>query len=409
MSGHRSTARLRISSALIACLSLVFAACTSAPTSVPSASSTGSGAPTFNDGIAPGAPYKIGLLPTISGAAFLNGKRMQWGAELARDEINAAGGINGHPIELLLEDSQLNPTIAVSVMNKMINVGGAKAFVIMASAVINAVKPLAPENKVVMINHAAVNPTIADAQNYVFTNIPDAASEAATIVDYAVNKLGIKTAATLTSTDDLGRGAQAAFKNAFEAKGGKVVAAESYDTNNVADLRPQLLKIRDVKPDAVYATGAANAIKQGNSVGIKTQWLSNVFFEAADTLTLAGPLAEGAYYTFFQFDPANNSRAKSFYDAYQMKYQGANKDKDQDPTPHIYAVTAYDAVYMYAEAFKNVGYDGTRIRDYLAALKDWQGAAGLTTFAKNGAIVVPVGVKTVKDGKFKYVQKPIGR
>lgn len=394
----------------------LLAACTSqasvpAAAGAPNTTPAGAGAAVPNDGIPAGQSYKIGLLPTISGAAFLNGKRMLWGAQLARDEINAAGGVNGHPIELLVEDSQLNPTIAVSVMNKMIDVEQAKFFVIMASNVINAVKPLAAENKVVMINHAAVNPTIADAANYVFTNIPDAASEAASITDYAVNNLSIKTAATLTSTDDIGRGAAGAFKSAFEAKGGKIVDAEEYDPNNASDVRPQLLKIRDARPDAIYTIGAAaaNALKEGNSVGIKTQWLSDVFFESADTLTLAGPLAEGAYYSFFEFDPANNSRAKAFYDAYQQKYQGPDKDPDQDPTPHIYAVTAYDAVYMYAEALKHVGYDGTKVRDYLVSLKDWQGAAGLTSFSSNGAIIVPVGIKTVKNGQFVYVQKPTGR
>lgn len=387
---------------LVAALALVSLACTGG---TPSQSSGGAATPVAAGASPSGAgggnePYRIGLLPTISGASALNGQRMQWGAELAAEEINAAGGVNGHPIELKLEDTQLNPTTAVGLMNKLISIDHVQAFIGQASPVMLALSPVAAENKVVLINHSAVNPLIANAENYTFTNIADAASESQAIVPYVVDQLKLMTAATLTGADDIGRGAADAFKAAYEAKGGTIVAAELFDQQASQDLRPQLLKLRDAHPAAVYSTNAPNAIKQAEQIGFKTQWLSNVFFESPENLALAGDLANGTVYTFVRFDPDSGAPAKAFLDAYEAKYGG---QAGVDPTPHIYAATAYDAVKMYAEAFAAVGYDGTAVRDYIRNLKDWEGATGTLNYKPNGAVIMPVALKTVENGAFKFI------
>jgi len=380
-------------------LVVVLATACSGGTPTPASSAGGSAA-------SPSGPlesYKIGLLPTISGTAALNGQRMQWGAELAAQEINDAGGVSGHKIELRLEDTQLNPTVAVGLMNKLVSVEGVKAFIGQASPVMLALAPIAAQNKVVLVNHSAVNPKIANAEGYVFTNIADAATESAAIVPYAINTLKIKTAATLTSADDIGRGAADAFKAAFESKGGKIVDTELYDSTAATDVRAQLLKIRDAKPDAIYSTNTPNALKQADQIGLKAQWLSNEFFESTDNLNLAGPLANGVVYTFIKFDPQANARAKMFQTDYMKKYGG---QAGVDQIPHIYAVTAYDAVYMFAEAFGKVGYDGTKVRDYIRNLKDWQGAAGTVNFNSNGAVIMPVVLKKVDNMQFVTITQP---
>jgi branched-chain amino acid transport system substrate-binding protein len=382
----RATGAVLVSAALLASACAAPAGTGVGPTASGNATASG-----------PLESYKIGLLPTISGTAALNGQRMQWGAELAAEEINNAGGVNGHKIELRLEDTQLNPTVAVGLMNKLVSVEGVKAFIGQASPVMLALSPIAAQNKVVIINHSAVNPTIANAEGYVFTNIADAATESEAIVPYAINTLKIKTAATLTGADDIGRGAANAFKAAFEAKGGKIVDTELYDPAASTDLRAQLLKIRDAKPDAIYSTNTPNGLKQADQIGLKAQWLSNEFFESADNLNLAGALANGVVYTFIKFDPQANSRSAMFLTDYQKKYAGA---AGVDQVPHIYAVTAYDAVYMYAEAFGKVGYDGTKVRDYIRTLKDWQGAAGTVNFNAKGAVIMPVVLKKVENLKF---------
>lgn len=370
--------------------SLVLASC---------GSTSGSGSSSSAPGAAGGSTYPIGFLLTSSGQAAYVGQQAQAGAQIAIDEINAAGGIGGKKISGDFEDTQLTPTLAVSELNKMISVSKTQLFIAQATPVLLAVKPIAKTDKVVIINHAGIDPTIADGPNYMFTSIATADQEGPPLANYIVKTGGDKTIATLTDDSSIGKAAAAAMTSAMQAAGGSVVDEQSFVKGSATDFRAQLIKIKQKNPQGLFIApnggqGAANILSQAKETGFTGHIYSNTFFQDPTLPTLAGSNANGVVYSYVGFDPSRDAAAKALQTAWNKKIAGA--------VP-IYAATSYDAVKLYAAAIGKVGYDATKVRDYILSEKDFQGATGSLVFNAKGQASMPIELNTVKNGAFVSV------
>ena len=346
--------------------------------------------------------YKVGAILPLSGSGANYGKWEKQGVDLAVDEINQAGGINGKKIEIIFEDSKSLPKDGVSAMNKLSSVDKVPVAIAGISSVVLACAPVADQYKVVLLNSGGVSPKIRGAGQYVFSNIGDGAIEVKVTAEYAYNNLKFKKVAVLNINAAAGTDSRDIFIKHFKSLGGEIVAEEGHD-QGATDFRAQLTKIRDSKPDAIYLASftkeSALILKQASEMRIKTQWLSYAPFQGQDIITIAGNAAEGIIYTSPAFDPnSTDEKMKEFQNKYESKY-GVESE--------LYAATFYDGIKLIAEAIKNGGYNSEGIRKALQEIKDYPGVSGLTTFDADRAVSKPVILKTIKNGQFVLYSKDV--
>ena len=195
-------------------------------------------------------PFRIGVMESVTGAGVTYGTVSVQSKQLAVDEINAAGGINGRMLELIVEDSKCNAQDAITAYNKLTDVDGVKIILgTSCSGAMLGAAPLAEKEGVVMFSGLATNPDIAEAGDYIFrTSLSDA-----TVGVDTGNVLwadGIRRLATINESTDYAEGLRRTTTAHFEKLGGQIVAAESYPTDTT-DFRTQLTKLLSANPDAL--------------------------------------------------------------------------------------------------------------------------------------------------------------
>ena len=214
------------------------------------------------------APIKIGVIQPLSGSVAASGNYVRMGAEIARDWINAKGGVLGRKIELLIEDNKSDPKEAASAAEKLIVRD--KVPVIMGawgSSMTLAAMPKLEEYGVPMVVETSSAATVTKRGNpWVFRISPPSEMEALGLEQY-VNELGIKKADFLAVNTDWGRGSVPAFGDMLKKKGGEVGVAEFME-QAATDMNAQITKIKaDRRRHAVphHQRGADHARAQAGA------------------------------------------------------------------------------------------------------------------------------------------------
>lgn len=338
---------------------------------------------------------KIGAILPLTGSGSLWGQNGKKGVELAVDEINKNGGINGKEVKILFEDSQTDPRIAVSAFQKLTDIEGVKVSIVdMISSNVLAIAPIANEKKVVIISPGASNPAITNAGDYVFRNWPSDALQGNEAARISFNKLVWKSVGIFYINNEYGNGLDAVFKKEFENLGGKIVIEETFQQGS-SDFKTSLLKFKGKKLDGIYLVGYPKEVpiilKQSKELGMKVKYLGTETFEDPALLSQAGIAAEGVVYLIPKVPDDQSSVRKQFLEAYNIKF---------NENPGVPADVAYDALIIIKWAIEKVGYNSEKIKGQLYKLKDWEGSSGITTFDSNGDAIKPFDLKTIKNGKF---------
>ena len=341
---------------------------------------------------------KIGAVLPLTGDAAKWGESSKRAIDLAIDEINTGGGINGKKIKVIYEDDQGNAAAGTSAMNKLATVDKVPVVIgALFSSVTLAMAPIAESNKVVLISPASTAPKISEAGDYIFRNVAPDTFEAKEMAAFALKKVKFKRVAILYINNDYGVGLKNVFETEFKTLGGEIVGVESFEQGGT-DFRAQLTKIKNAKPDAVYMPGyppeMAQIMKQARELKISTQFLSVTVFEDAKVLEIAGKAAEGVIYTTQVFDPeAKDEVVQKFVTAYRDRYQA---------TPDIFAGLSYDAAKIVALAMQQGGFQSEQIKNAIYKVQGFHGVTGLTTFDSNGDVTKPIGLKTLKEQQFTW-------
>ena len=204
---------------------------------------------------------KIGGIFPLSGAVAVYGVECKNGIDLAIEEINAAGGINGKNVVLISEDDEGNPDKTVNAYQKLTSKDGAKIIIgSLTSGCTQAITNRAQAQKVVQIAPAATAPAITDAGDYIFRACFIDPFQGRVGGKFSAETLNAKTAAILYDTgNDYSVGLTENFEAAFTQAGGKIVAKEAYTTND-KDFNAQLTKIKSANPDVVYLPDYYNVV-----------------------------------------------------------------------------------------------------------------------------------------------------
>lgn len=341
--------------------------------------------------------YKVGVLAGLSGLGAQIGQWMVAGAQAAVEQLGKSGGPR---IAIVAEDSQWNPQKGVQGYNKLVNVDQVDFMLSGGSSVMEAIAPLATQNKLVVMNTGAQSSNMAGISPYVFSVLQLSDFDTGVLSRYALETLGYKKIATLYVNNDTGTFNQAAFTKSFEAAGGEIVAAETFKPNETS-YGVQLAKIRAAQPDAIYIVGTPAelpfAVRQTRQMAPDVPVLSYAGIESKEFLDAAGDAANGIVYTTTAFDPASDKQnVKDFVAAYTAV-------NGQAPTSP-YAGYGYDAIMIAAAALeKTGGKSGEPMAKAILEIKNFPGVTGDNQFRDDGTVAKAVAIRKVEDGKFTTI------
>ena len=329
-------------------------------------------------------PYRIGVMESLTGPGETYGTVANQAKQLAVDEINAAGGVNGRMIELVVEDSKCGAQDAITAYNKLTDVDGVKIILgtSCSSAMLGAA-PLAESDGVVLFSGLATNPDIATAGDYIFrTSMSDA--QLGVDTGNLMWADGIRNVATMTELTDYAEGVRRTTAAQFEKRGGQIIGEERY-ASDVTDFRTQLTKLLTADPDAIHIAAQSEfsggtVVKQLRELGYDGPVYGEVVVVGATALEIAGDSANGVKAVVADLDPGN-SKAKQVITNFKEKYDYI--------TLAWYIGSAYDDVYFTAECLKQTedDQDADGFRDCLYDIT-WSGAIGSNySFDANGEVI----------------------
>ncbi len=329
-------------------------------------------------------PFRIGVMDSVTGPGETYGNIAVRAKQMAADEINDAGGINGRRLELVVEDSKCSAQDAIVAFNKLTSVDNVKIILgTSCSSAMLGVAPLAEEAGVILFSGLASNADIAHAGDYIFrTQISDL--EVGINTGNVLWADGIRSLATITEETDYAEGVRRNSVARFEEIGGQVVAAERF-SSDITDFRTQLAKLIAANPDALHISpqsefAAGTIIKQARELGYDGPIYGETVSVGTTALEIAGDAATGMRAITNAPDP-NNQKAQEVLANFRSRY-------DYITLPwHL--GSAYDDVYITAECLKqtNDDQDADGFRDCLYGIT-WSGAIGYDySFDENGEVV----------------------
>ena len=332
----------------------------------------------------PENPFIIGVMESITGPGETYGNVAVQAKQLAVEEINAAGGINGRELKLVVEDSKCAAQDAITAYNKLTDVDGVKIILgTSCSGAMLGAAPLAEADGVVLFSGLATNPDIANAGDYIFrTSMSD--QQVGIDTGNVMWTDGARTVATITEATDYAEGVRRTSVAQFEKLGGTVIGEERY-ASDITDFRSQLTKLTGANPDAIHIAAQSEftggtVIKQLRELGYDGPIYSEIVAVGATALEIAGDAATGVKAILADIDPAN-AKGQEVLSNFRERYDYV--------TLAWYLGSAYDDVYITAECLKqtNDDQDADGFRDCLYDIT-WSGAIGDNyTFDENGEVV----------------------
>lgn len=322
----------------------------------------------------PKPPVVLGSVLSLVGPAGSVGIGIKQGMDLALEEINAKGGIDGRKIEVIYEDDEGNPAKATSSTTKLIQKD--KVVAILGAAVTAttvAAAQAANAEKVVIFSPTFTGDTLTapgSGMAYVFRiGLPDR---------FTIGKLvqfGLKKYTKIGIFTDSGPAGQSitpiATKLLTDA-GKPPVSAQTHDTRS-PDMTPQLLNLQKAGAEAIITQavpGDAPTILKGmKQISFNAQILGHLGFADPAIRNVALEAAQGVY-GIDSLD-AEKPDAKRLLDAFVKKYGG-----DPGSIYWLSVAHGYDAVYVMAEALKRANFDGSKLKDALESIKDFPAVAG---------------------------------
>ena len=340
---------------------------------------------------------KIGFFAPITGPAAADGASAQHAVELAVKEVNAAGGIKGKKVELIVYDDRLNPQEAVAIANKLIEKDQVIGVVSGSySGPTRVTAPIFAKAGVPMVAGYAVHPDVTKAGESNFRNGYLGTVEGAAAAELAVKTLKAKRIAVLSMDNDYGRELGDGFKARAEKLGATVVSYQAYKFPGEREFRPFLTRVKEANPDLLFACGYYNEgaliTRQAKELGLKVPIVGTEGMDSPKFLELAGPAAEGLMITTNLDRDDSRPLVQNFLKNYRQAY---SIDAD------MVGASSFDAFKILVAAIEKAGTDQKAITKALMETRDYNGLTGKISRFIKGEAIKPVQIQVVKEGKFR--------
>jgi branched-chain amino acid transport system substrate-binding protein len=323
-------------------------------------------APAAQTGAADEGPIYIGVSGPLTGPAAQYGAQWKKGFDLAIEEINAAGGVDGRPLAYIFEDSQSDPKQSVVIAQKyvadpriIVELGDFSSTASMAASQIYQ------RGGLVQFGFTNSHPDFTKAGgDYTWSTSVTQLQASPALADFAVSDLGLKRLAIFQINNDWGKATVDLFAPRVAELGGEVVATEAYLPDE-KDFRSALTNVRNANPDGIvlisYQADGALIAQQAREAGLEQPFVGSASLQSPDFTNLGGAAVEGAHILgeFTITDP--RPEVQAFVEKFKTKY---NED------PDLFATLAYDAIHLMAAAIKEGGATRQGVHDALPKLKD---------------------------------------
>ncbi len=352
-------------------------------------------------GLAASAEIKIGVFEPKTGANAAGGQLEIDGIKLANKLYPT---VLGRKVTLVIADNKSDKVEAATAAARLVEKDKVTAIIgSWGSSLSMAAGDIVKKAKVPAVGASCTNPLVTQGNEYYFRVCFIDPFQGTVMANYAFNKLKAKKAAIIQEvSNDYAVGLAKFFTDSFKKStkdANCIVAVANYNTGD-QDFSAQLTNIKSKNPDIIFAPGnfteSALVISQARKLGITCPIIGGDTWETNEFLKIGGKEVEGAVFsTFFATEKPITQESKKFLDAYRAEFK-------QEPA----AVTAlgYDAYIVILDAIKRAkSTDGPKVRDAIAATKNFAGAAGMITLDENRNAVKDAVIKVVKNGKFTYL------
>lgn len=357
-------------------------------------------------------PIRIGALFAVTGPASFLGAPEQKTAEMFCEKINAAGGIGGRKIELIVRDTASTPANAISLAKQLIEEQKVLAIIgPSTSGETMAIKQLCEENRTILISCAAAETIVNPVARYVFKT-PQKDSDAARWIFRTMKEMGLTRAGVISSNDGFGVAGAAQLKALAPESGITIVISESYDKNET-DLTGVLTKLKGQEIQAVINWSIVPAqslvAKNMKQIALNVPLFQSHGFGNIKYVQAGGEAANGTLFPCGRLLVAevldDSHPQKKLLVEYKRDYEARYKEDVSTFGGH-----AYDAMLIITEAIKKAGTadDREKVRDAIENLKGLVGTAGVFNFSAedhNGLGMDAFEMLTVRDGKFALYRK----
>lgn len=342
---------------------------------------------------------RFGFIGPLTGPAASYGVAQMKGIELAVREINASGGLDNKRLEVIFEDSQMDPNKSISAMKKLIEIDRVPAVIGETSTTATlAIANIANRTKTVLLSPLASGAKITDAGDYVFRASPSDNLQAVVAARFVIGR-DLRKGGIVYTNDDWGGGLYKAFEKDFKALGGVILISDGV-TPGTQDFRTQLVKIKTLHPDFIFIplhpNESAIFLRQVKELKVSGQIIGGDNFSEKAILKTAGKAADGVIFTM----PAQPSGKEylQFAKSFKAKF---NEDASYS------SAAAYDCVYLLMDAIKKGEPIGDQIKNALYKIKDYHGASGVIGFDEHGDVKTKkFEIVQIINGKYIPYQKP---
>ncbi len=360
-------------------------------------------------GDAKGDTIKIGANLELSGEVASYGQSISEGMELAIEEINASGGVDGKKIKVVKVDNKSDNAEAASAATRLTSQENVLAIIGAAtSGNTIAQAQITNDTKTILLSPSGTAPNVTENEDgsineYVFRTSYIDPFQGTVAANFATKELGVKTAAIYSdSASDYAKGLAAAFKETFQKAGGKIVAEESYVAGDT-DFRSTLTRIKSANPEFVFIPGyyeeVGLIVKQARESGVTVPLMGADGWDSPTLVDLAGK------------DALNNTFITNHYSAQDpdtkiQEFVTKFKEKYKDKSPDAFNALGYDSVYLLVDAIKRAGsLDREAVKDALAETKDISLVTGVVTIDKKHNPIKSATILEYVDGEQKFKAK----
>jgi branched-chain amino acid transport system substrate-binding protein len=338
------------------------------------------------------AAVVIGHYASLTGGTAHFGQDTDKAVRLYIDEQNQAGGLNGRQIKLVTLDTRGDSAEAANAVSRLIDVEKASAIIGEVSSSLSlAGGRVAQRRKIPMVSPSSTNPKVTEIGDYIFRVCFLDPFQGKVMAIFARKNLQFDKVAILKDVkNDYSIGLADAFRSAFVAAGGTVVAEQSYSQGDT-DFSAQVTAIKGTPAQAIFVPGyyaeVGSIARTAQRLGLKLPLLGGDGWDAPDLLKIAGDALNGSYFSNHFAPDMATPKAQKFVNDFKAKY---------NVSPSGLGALGYDAAAVLVDAMKRANsVEPAKVRDALAQTKDFEGVSGKISMdagrnAEKSAVVLKI-------------------
>jgi len=343
----------------------------------------------------------IGTVLATSGKFAFLGEPEQKGAELAVDEINAAGGVQGKKLKVVSYDDEGNPAKTVNLVDRLLTKDNVVGVIGASTSGTIHVVATACEKAGVPQFYISGNSEICKGKKHVFNAAPADELDAAGMVDFLKDNLKVSKIGIIHDSNEYGTRSAESFEKIVKerAPGITIAGTEKYQSAD-RDMSAQLVNLKNAGCQCIVIWGVGFApaviVKNWNHLGMKEaiKLMSGAGVGSHKMIQALETAGEGFLFNTVLNYGAPNPKEKAFVEAYQKKFNAI---------PPTFAAVGYDATYLLAEALKIAKGDKAKLSEAVYSIEGFQGVQGTYTFKGGNCNGLQAGcydMAVVKDGNY---------